>query len=347
VIIPAVDTTRIPLLGQPGVSYHFEDPQAWAEQLNAFTPSNICEPTSRQGPFSNSMAMLPIGGMRILSTLGSAIQLESSGSGLAHLVMPYKGLTRWRVDRHWLDSWTRQSLLYVPPGPLQIENTVTAGIVTFVDPDTLLETALLMAGPDETAARIKTRLAFPRLITVEERCNWRLADVLYSSYQNLDSLLAAGGTLVHQSRIDDQILRLWVLLLLPELRDITGGDGIAPLNGEISAWVHALADWIQAHAAQPLALSDLERQAGYSRRTLQVAFRTHIGCTPMQWVKRCRMSMARERLKHPLPHDTVSSIAQGLGFLSGASFSRDFKQLFGEQPSAVLWQARNWPISNL
>jgi AraC-like DNA-binding protein len=292
------------------------------------------------------MAMLPIGGMRILSTLGSAIQLESSGSGLAHLVMPYKGLTRWRVDRHWLDSWTRQSLLYVPPGPLQIENTVTAGIVTFVDPDTLLETALLMAGPDETAVGIKTRLAFPRLITVEGRCNRHLADVLYSSYRNLDGLLAAGGAVVHQSRIDDQILRLWVLLLLPELRDITGGSGKAPLHGEISAWVHALADWIEAHAAQPLALTDLERQAWYSRRTLQLAFRMHLGCTPMQWVKRCRMSKARDRLKHPLPHDTVSTIAQSFGFVSGASFSRDFKQLFGEQPSAVLWQARNRPISN-
>ena len=29
---------------------------------------------------------------------------------------------------------------------------------------------------------------------------------------------------------------------------------------------------------QPLALSDLERQSGYSRRSLQLAFRAHLGC---------------------------------------------------------------------
>jgi AraC-like DNA-binding protein len=279
--------------------------------------------------------------MRILSTYGSAIQLESKGSGLAHLVMPYRGLTRWRIDRHWLDSWTHESLLYVPPGPLQIENTVTAGIVTFVDPDALLQTALSMAGVHENNVIIKATLSSPQLIPLQEHYNRSLARVLYSTYQNLDLLLSTGAKALHHSRIDDQILRLWVLLLVPGLQAADDCSSQVFLGENGSAWVRALAAWIEAHADQALALSDLERQSGYSRRSLQLAFRSHMGCSPMQWVKRCRMQKARERLKHPAYGDSVASVAYGLGFMNVTSFSRDFRRLFGERPSAVLRQARS------
>ena len=333
-------SSRIPLLDQPGLSQHFEDPQLWAEQLNAFTPSHICEPTARHGQFDNCTAMLPVGSMRILSTYGTAIQLESSGSGLAHLVMPYRGLTRWRVDRLWLDSWTHQSLLYVPPGPLQIENTVTAGIVTFVEPDALLQTALSIAGGNQSNPMIHARLSAPRLISVEESCNRELVFVLYSAYRNLDLLLAAGADVLHHSRIDDQILRLWVLLLIPELRNAAECFNHSSLPATGPAWVKVLADWIEAHADEPLALSDLERQSGYSRRSLQLAFRTYLECSPMQWVKRCRMRKARERFQCPRPGDSVTTVAHGLGFVNLASFTREFTRLFGERPSAVLRRAR-------
>lgn len=337
----AADAAYIPLLGQPGLSYAFDCPQSWAGQLNAWTPSHVCEPRARQGQFVNRMAMLPLGCMRILSTHGSAIQLESTGSGLAHLVMPYRGLTRWRVERHWLDSWTHASLLYVPPGPLQIENTVTAGIVTFVDPDALLQTALSMAGVHESNMVIKAALTSPQLIPLQEHRSQALAKVLYSTYQNLDLLLSAGADVLHHSRIDDQILRLWVLLLIPGLQAADDCSSRFSLGETGSAWVKALAAWIEAHADQPLALSDLERQSGYSRRSLQLAFRTHLGCSPVQWVRRCRMQKARERLQHPSPGDSVGSVAFGLGFVNVASFSRDFMRLFGERPSAVLRQARS------
>jgi AraC-like DNA-binding protein len=337
----AVDFAHLPLLGQPGLGHLFDCPQAWAEQLNAWTPSHVCEPRARQGQFVNRMAMLPLGCMRILSTHGRAIQLESTGSGLAHMVMPYQGLTRWRVDRHWLDSWTHDSLLYVPPGPVQIENTVTAGVVTFVDPDALLQTARSMAGVHECDLMIKAILSSPKLIPLQGTCNQSLAKVLYSTYRNLDLLLSAGADALCHSRIDDQILRLWLLLLIPELKAADDCSSQVSLGESGSAWVKALASWIETHADQPLALSDLERQTGYSRRSLQLAFRTHMGCSPMQWVKRCRMQKARERLQCPAHGDSVASVAYGLGFVNLASFSRDYKRLFGERPSLVLRQARS------
>ncbi|PZV04092.1 MAG: hypothetical protein DCF23_07280 [Cyanobium sp.] len=330
---------RIPLLGQAGLSRYFDDPQLWAEQLNAFTPSHICEPTARQGPFSNCMAMLPLGCMRILSTLGNSIQLASSGSGYAHLVMSYRGLTRWCVDRQWFDNWTNESLLYVPPGPLQIENSITAGIVTFVDLDALLQTALTMEGPDGNHRMVKGALQSTRLIPAQDPSSRKLFRVLYSAYRHLDCLSTAGSEVLRQSCMEDQILRLWILLLIPELRVGAGRSSRPSSDGDGSRWIRALTDWIDAHADHPLALTDLERQTGYSRRSLQLAFRRHMGCTPMQWVKRCRLQKARERLLHSAPGDSVGGVAQRLGFANAASFSRDFTRLYGEKPSALLRQA--------
>lgn len=285
------------------------------------------------------MAMLPLGGMRILSTLGNAIQLESGGSEYGHLVMSYRGLTRWCVDGSWLDNWTGASLLYVPPGPLLIENSVTAGVVTFVRPDTLLETAFAMIGPDGPRLAVKRALSTAKLIAIQNQQERHLHQILYATYRSLDQLLSVSIEAVCHSRIDDLILRLWILLLIPELRSLADGWLPSPIDRVGTAWIDKLAAWIEAHAHQPLALSDLERQAGYSRRTLQLAFRKHKGCTPMRWVLRCRMEKARERLQNPMPGDSVASIARNLGFVNAASFSRDFSRLFGERPSSVLRRA--------
>jgi AraC-like DNA-binding protein len=202
-----------------------------------------------------------------------------------------------------------------------------------------------MAGVNESNVMIKAILSSPQLIPVQGPCNQRLANVLYSTYQNLDLLLSSGADVLRHSRIDDQILRLWVLLLIPELQADDERSNQSSLGESGSAWLKALATWIDAHADQPLALSDLERQSGYSRRSLQLAFRAHLGCSPMQWVKRCRMQKARVRLQHPALGDSVGSVAQGLGFVNVASFTRDFSRLFGERPSAVLRQARSYLVS--
>ena len=334
------DFISIPLLDQPGLSRRFEDPQAWAEQLNTFIPGNICELKSHQGVFSHRTAMLPLGSLRILSTLGSSIQLESRGSGLVQLVMPYRGVTSWQVDRQWFESAAPESVLYVPHGPLQIESTLTAGIVTFVEPDALLKTALSMVGADFAAAHIRSALASPRLIAVDCEPYRQLAHILYSFYENLDSLVSAGGEILRRSCIDDQILRLWVLLLIPELHVAPPDLGAGSRFDAASVWVKELADWIAVHADRPLSLTDLEQQSGYSRRSLQAAFRVVLGCTPMQWVKRCRLQKVRKSLERPEPGDSVGSAARRAGFSNAAAFTRDFVQLYGEKPSAVLRQAR-------
>lgn len=87
---------------------------------------------------------------------------------------------------------------------------------------------------------------------------------------------------------------------------------------------------IDAHLEQPLALSTLEVQSGYSRRSLQLTFQQHYGCGPVQWIRRRRLERARQALLNPGPQDSVSAIAQRFGYRNLPAFSREFRLRYGQ-----------------
>ncbi len=99
-------------------------------------------------------------------------------------------------------------------------------------------------------------------------------------------------------------------------------------------------EWIDAHLATPITLTQLEQRSGYGRRSLQIAFQERYGCGPMQWIRLRRLELARQSLLSPRPTDTVSAIAQRSGYTNLASFSRDFCKAFGVRPSELLRESR-------
>ena len=104
--------------------------------------------------------------------------------------------------------------------------------------------------------------------------------------------------------------------------------------------IDELVDWIHAHCHQPISLSELERRSHYSRRSLQYAFKTRFGCGPMQYLRRQRLWLARQQLTLPGTDSSVGAVARSCGYLSLASFSRDFQRRFGIAPSRLLAQRR-------
>lgn len=179
--------------------------------------------------------MLMLGHLRIFYTNGSAIHLEYTGSELAHLVMPYRKLAPWHRHGHGVNYSAGQSLAYANSGPIQIETKETAEIITFVEPEALRQTALSMVGGDLSLLNIQAALASPRLIALDTEAFRQLAHVLYSLYESLGRLLSAGDEILRHSRIEDQILRVWVLLLIPELH--SARTNLSPLSPEDKATV--------------------------------------------------------------------------------------------------------------
>lgn len=104
--------------------------------------------------------------------------------------------------------------------------------------------------------------------------------------------------------------------------------------------VRRVLDWLDAHFAEPLTVDDLAAVGGVSARALQAAFRRIHGCTPMEALAARRLQAARDALQAATPATTVTQVATDCGFFHFGRFARDYRQAFGELPSATLARAR-------
>ncbi|MFI5706348.1 AraC family transcriptional regulator [Kribbella sp. NPDC051620] len=94
---------------------------------------------------------------------------------------------------------------------------------------------------------------------------------------------------------------------------------------------------IEAHAAEPLTVEDIAEAVGVSVRALQEGFRRHFDTTPMNHLREIRLRRVHTALKLADPaHTTVTDLALQWGFLHLGRFSVQYRQRFGELPSATL-----------
>ena len=137
--------------------------------------------------------------------------------------------------------------------------------------------------------------------------------------------------------VDDMLYRIVAVMLAPEA--LTAAFARGPTSPS-SAAISRVTDYIVGHLDRPITSSDLERVSGLSTRTLQVAFRKAHGCSPREWIRRRRLTVARERLLAADTSTTVAVVALTTGFTRLSSFAAAYTQRFGESPSATLARAR-------
>lgn len=90
---------------------------------------------------------------------------------------------------------------------------------------------------------------------------------------------------------------------------------------------------VHASPGEPWSVPTLARRASLSPSRFAARFRELTGESPMTYVTRWRMHVARQRLRDGTA--TISSVADAMGYESVAAFSRVFKRLCGTPPSAV------------
>ena len=92
---------------------------------------------------------------------------------------------------------------------------------------------------------------------------------------------------------------------------------------------------IEAHPAADLTLAELALECGVTGRTLQYAFRQHLGCTPSDYLRRVRLDLVRQVLRGGSTL-TVSDAAARFGFHNPGRFASDYRQAFDENPRQTL-----------
>ena len=95
---------------------------------------------------------------------------------------------------------------------------------------------------------------------------------------------------------------------------------------------------IDAHAHLPLQLGDIAAAAGTGARALQYGFRRHLGTTPLGYLRRVRLELARRELQRadPTRGDTVAAVAARWGFPHTGRFAAAYHAAYGVLPGETL-----------
>ena len=94
----------------------------------------------------------------------------------------------------------------------------------------------------------------------------------------------------------------------------------------------ATREWALHRLAEPLTLEALARHAAVSPRTLSRRFVEDTGSTPMEWVLRARLDVARELLERSTR--SIDQIAADVGLGSATNLRLHFQRVLGTTPSA-------------
>lgn len=109
-----------------------------------------------------------------------------------------------------------------------------------------------------------------------------------------------------------------------------------------STVVRAVEEYIEANWNKPIDIEAMVAVARVSARSLFRQFKRDRGYSPADFVKRVRLSRAREMIEKSNEAGSVMQIALKCGFQNPGHFARDYRSLFGELPSITLQRARNW-----
>ncbi|MBF4613878.1 AraC family transcriptional regulator [Curtobacterium sp. VKM Ac-1376] len=93
------------------------------------------------------------------------------------------------------------------------------------------------------------------------------------------------------------------------------------------------------HAAEQITVADVAEAAGLSVRGVQAAFNRHHGTTPLAYLRRIRLLLAREQLQS-VSDRSIAEIARGAGFAHLGRFAGAYRDEFGELPRHTLRAAR-------
>lgn len=179
-----------------------------------------------------------------------------------------------------------------------------------------------------------TGVGSPRLRTEMLNSGMRHPRLMAETLRFVEGALVATDELADAPLVHARIAHHAILMLLEcfPLQDHEWNDRSAVFP---AAMRRALA-YFDDHASEPITVTDAALAVGVSVRSLQAAFRRHLGETPSQYLTRARLSGARADLRRAQTGASVRSIAHRWGFAHPGRFAQRYTAEYGETPSQTL-----------
>jgi|GEM_PF-888111 len=84
-----------------------------------------------------------------------------------------------------------------------------------------------------------------------------------------------------------------------------------------------------------LSVRRIAAEIDVTERALQMAFRSHLGLTPAELLRKLRMACIRTELQQMAGRDSVLAVAARWGMANRSTLAHNYRQQFGEAPSAT------------
>ncbi|WP_433087806.1 AraC family transcriptional regulator [Dactylosporangium sp. CA-052675] len=137
----------------------------------------------------------------------------------------------------------------------------------------------------------------------------------------------------------EHLRRLGAVTMLSAFPNTTMTAARAPADGRVApAVVRRAKAFMEENPERPLTVAEIAAAAGVGSRGLQVAFRRHLGITPMEYLRRVRLERVHRELRAAGPGDgvTVRETARRWGFANPGRFAAEYRAVYGQPPSRTL-----------
>ena len=261
----------------------------------------------------------------------SAMRYKVSESEEYHFLILQAGAVEFRDERRGEAAAARRKGLLLGPGARG-----GCGVADDTTGVSMITTRAAMRGYAERLMgdghTFELAPAGVTAIDLTEPVAATLARNVSGVFHEMQALGRSGLSRLATANFDEILLGLAVVSASPTVREFVRDK--APSAGSQS--VRKARDYIHAHAAEVISLSDLAARIGVGLRALQLAFRREVGCSPRDYLIACRLEVARDRLLSASEGTTVTQIALECGFTDLAVFARKYREQFGERPSETL-----------
>jgi AraC-like DNA-binding protein len=153
---------------------------------------------------------------------------------------------------------------------------------------------------------------------------------------NLHRGLGGGGLLQESPLAVSALCDATVYLLLENFPHRYSNELTLPAPAPAPRHVKWAIDFMHAHIAEPISLSEIATAAKVSIRTLQQGFRQFRNTTPIAYLHEIRMVAARRDLLESGAKQAVADIALRWGFTHLGRFAAEYRKRFGQLPSQTL-----------
>ena len=279
--------------------------------------------------FSMSFAAAKVGSLILGKARIAGWCLTRPIEGLTHISIPVVGTPlKYRCGTHSYEVSAGESAAVGRPfETIQLKIKKGAAIVLYAPIEGLINRAEQLTAGSLSVSPVSQMVD---RLDLRAPAGEAFARTLKTVIAEMGALNSTGlGSLV-VSGYEDLLTNLAVAALFPSIARDIGRSACSP------ATIRRARDFIKAHAAEPIKLSELAADLGLPMRTLQDNFRRFFGLSPREWLLECRLENARRGLTLPGRPTSVSTVAYECGFGDLSGFSAKYLKKYGESPSQTL-----------